>query len=223
MSSPATINGCRCGSRRLRATSPTPIRPATRPSTSSRSRRRSNRRAWRCKRRSPGTWPSAPPRRRPWTVRKAEPWETTHSGNSVSLEQELIKAGEVNRAYRLNTEHRQGIPSHAVGEREGIVPCSIRCRRALRIAASGLEAQSQAHARRDGEPGQRAIDRQDAGRRSLHAQDRHLRERARRGDRRQRGQGRQHRAASLALSAGAQSGPSGRRRRTATSSCRTST
>ena len=36
-------------------------------------------------------------------VRKAEPWEVTHSGNSVSLEQELIKAGEVNRAYRLNT------------------------------------------------------------------------------------------------------------------------
>jgi flagellar basal-body rod protein FlgB len=36
-------------------------------------------------------------------VRKAEPWEITHSGNSVSLEQELINAGEVNRAYRLNT------------------------------------------------------------------------------------------------------------------------
>ncbi len=25
------------------------------------------------------------------------------SGNNVSLEQELLKAGEVNRAYRLNT------------------------------------------------------------------------------------------------------------------------
>lgn len=36
-------------------------------------------------------------------VAKSEPWETTHSGNSVSLEQELIKAGDVNRAYRLNT------------------------------------------------------------------------------------------------------------------------
>jgi flagellar basal-body rod protein FlgB len=35
-------------------------------------------------------------------VRNAEPWEVTHSGNSVSLEQELIKAGDVNRAYRLN-------------------------------------------------------------------------------------------------------------------------
>jgi flagellar basal-body rod protein FlgB len=36
-------------------------------------------------------------------VRKEVPWEVTHSGNSVSLEQELIKAGDVNRAYRLNT------------------------------------------------------------------------------------------------------------------------
>jgi flagellar basal-body rod protein FlgB len=30
-------------------------------------------------------------------------WEITHSGNSVSLEQELIKANDVNRSYRLNT------------------------------------------------------------------------------------------------------------------------
>ena len=36
-------------------------------------------------------------------VRKEEPWDVTHTGNSVSLEQELIKAGDVNRAYRLNT------------------------------------------------------------------------------------------------------------------------
>ncbi len=36
-------------------------------------------------------------------VSKAEPWEITHSGNSVSLEQELINAGDVNRAYKLNT------------------------------------------------------------------------------------------------------------------------
>jgi flagellar basal-body rod protein FlgB len=36
-------------------------------------------------------------------VRNEEPWEVTHTGNSVSLEQELIKAGDVNRAYRLNT------------------------------------------------------------------------------------------------------------------------
>jgi len=30
-------------------------------------------------------------------------WEVTHSGNSVSLEKEMIKAGEVNRSYSLNT------------------------------------------------------------------------------------------------------------------------
>ena len=34
---------------------------------------------------------------------KSGAWETSHSGNSVSLEQELINAGDVNRAYRLNT------------------------------------------------------------------------------------------------------------------------
>lgn len=31
------------------------------------------------------------------------PWEVTESGNSVSLEQELIKSGDVNRSYALNT------------------------------------------------------------------------------------------------------------------------
>jgi flagellar basal-body rod protein FlgB len=30
-------------------------------------------------------------------------WEITHSGNTVSLEQELVKANDVNRSYRLNT------------------------------------------------------------------------------------------------------------------------
>jgi flagellar basal-body rod protein FlgB len=35
-------------------------------------------------------------------IGKSEPWEVSHSGNAVSLEQELINAGEVNRAYRLN-------------------------------------------------------------------------------------------------------------------------
>jgi flagellar basal-body rod protein FlgB len=30
-------------------------------------------------------------------------WEVTHSGNSVTLEQELIKAADVNRAFKLNT------------------------------------------------------------------------------------------------------------------------
>jgi flagellar basal-body rod protein FlgB len=36
-------------------------------------------------------------------VRDSKSWETTHTGNSVSLEQEMINAGDVNRAYRLNT------------------------------------------------------------------------------------------------------------------------
>jgi flagellar basal-body rod protein FlgB len=35
-------------------------------------------------------------------LRKEEPWEVTPSGNSVTLEQELIKAGDVNRAFKLN-------------------------------------------------------------------------------------------------------------------------
>lgn len=36
-------------------------------------------------------------------VKAENPWETTESGNSVSLEQELINAGDVNRSYSLNT------------------------------------------------------------------------------------------------------------------------
>ena len=34
---------------------------------------------------------------------KGATWEIYHSGNNVSLEQELLKAGEVSRAYSLNT------------------------------------------------------------------------------------------------------------------------
>ncbi len=55
------------------------------------------------RRRSRGTSPMPPPRPLPSAASKSEGWEITHSGNSVSLEQELIKAGEVNRAYKLNT------------------------------------------------------------------------------------------------------------------------
>ena len=51
----------------------------------------------------PGHLASGPPNAPATELRREEPWETTHSGNNVSLEQELIKAGEVNRAYRLNT------------------------------------------------------------------------------------------------------------------------
>jgi flagellar basal-body rod protein FlgB len=37
------------------------------------------------------------------TVQRDDPWDITHSGNNVSLEQELISSGDANRAYRLNT------------------------------------------------------------------------------------------------------------------------
>jgi flagellar basal-body rod protein FlgB len=36
-------------------------------------------------------------------MKEESSWEVTDSGNSVALEQELIKAGDVNRAYSLNT------------------------------------------------------------------------------------------------------------------------
>ncbi len=36
-------------------------------------------------------------------VKGAAAWETTHSGNSITLENEMMKAGEVNRAFSLNT------------------------------------------------------------------------------------------------------------------------
>jgi flagellar basal-body rod protein FlgB len=37
------------------------------------------------------------------TAKDGGAWEVTHSGNSVSLEQEMLKANEVNRAYSMNT------------------------------------------------------------------------------------------------------------------------
>jgi flagellar basal-body rod protein FlgB len=36
-------------------------------------------------------------------IANADSWDITHSGNTVSLDQELLKAGEVSRAYTLNT------------------------------------------------------------------------------------------------------------------------
>jgi len=36
-------------------------------------------------------------------VAAADSWNVSHSGNSVSLEQEMLKADDVNRAYSLNT------------------------------------------------------------------------------------------------------------------------
>jgi flagellar basal-body rod protein FlgB len=37
------------------------------------------------------------------TAKDTGAWEVAHSGNSVSLEQEMLKANEVNRAYSMNT------------------------------------------------------------------------------------------------------------------------
>jgi flagellar basal-body rod protein FlgB len=34
---------------------------------------------------------------------ETESWDTTVSGNSVSLEQEMMKEGDINRSYTLNT------------------------------------------------------------------------------------------------------------------------
>lgn len=36
-------------------------------------------------------------------VREEGSWEIVHSGNSVSLEQEMLKAGEINRTFAVNT------------------------------------------------------------------------------------------------------------------------
>lgn len=35
-------------------------------------------------------------------VRREDAWEITHSGNSVSLEQEMIKAGDIHTSFSLN-------------------------------------------------------------------------------------------------------------------------
>ena len=34
---------------------------------------------------------------------KKDSWEVVHSGNSVSLEQEMVKGGDVNRDYSMNS------------------------------------------------------------------------------------------------------------------------
>jgi flagellar basal-body rod protein FlgB len=36
-------------------------------------------------------------------MRKEDSWDVVHSGNTVSLEQEMLKAGDINRDYSLNT------------------------------------------------------------------------------------------------------------------------
>lgn len=42
------------------------------------------------------------PSTRPQGTRKEQSWDIVHSGNSVSVEQEMMKAGEVNRDYSLD-------------------------------------------------------------------------------------------------------------------------
>jgi flagellar basal-body rod protein FlgB len=37
------------------------------------------------------------------SARKGEPWEVSHSGNDVSLEAELIKAGDVRNSFTMDT------------------------------------------------------------------------------------------------------------------------
>jgi flagellar basal-body rod protein FlgB len=37
------------------------------------------------------------------SLKNTTPWEVTESGNSVSIEQEMIKAAEVQRKYSMNT------------------------------------------------------------------------------------------------------------------------
>jgi flagellar basal-body rod protein FlgB len=51
----------------------------------------------------PGHLPTGPADAPVTELRREDAWEVTHSGNNVSLEQEMLKAGEVNRAFRLNT------------------------------------------------------------------------------------------------------------------------
>jgi flagellar basal-body rod protein FlgB len=54
-------------------------------------------------------------------VKKSDSWDIMHSGNSVSLEQEMVKAGEVNRQHSLNTSivksfHRMLLASTRSGQ-----------------------------------------------------------------------------------------------------------
>jgi flagellar basal-body rod protein FlgB len=51
----------------------------------------------------PGHIGFSPSRAEAAKVKKADSWDTVYSKNSVSVEQELIKAGEVSRQHSLNT------------------------------------------------------------------------------------------------------------------------
>ncbi|MCB8822587.1 flagellar basal body rod protein FlgB [Microvirga rosea] len=58
---------------------------------------------------------------KPTKVKKTDSWDTMHSGNSVSLEQEMMKAGEISRESSLNTNivkafHRMMLASTRSGQ-----------------------------------------------------------------------------------------------------------
>lgn len=52
---------------------------------------------------SPGHITATPGETMTTRQRKADSWSVVHSGNSVSLEQEMLKAGEIQKRHALNT------------------------------------------------------------------------------------------------------------------------
>ncbi|MBZ6078561.1 flagellar basal body rod protein FlgB [Microvirga puerhi] len=58
---------------------------------------------------------------RPAKVKKSDSWETVHSGNTVSVEQEMVKANEISRESSLNNSivkafHRMMLASTKSGQ-----------------------------------------------------------------------------------------------------------
>ena len=109
-------NGSRPGRRRSPRTSRTPIRPATGRATSRISRRRSTAPSSRCARPIRATSRS----RNVAGAHLGLPETARRSETTCSLEQELIKAGEVSRDYALERQHREVLPPHVDDEREGV-------------------------------------------------------------------------------------------------------
>lgn len=52
---------------------------------------------------SPGHMALSPSEAMTAKAKRSDTWSTVHSGNSVSIEQEMLKAGDVSRNYSLNT------------------------------------------------------------------------------------------------------------------------
>ncbi len=55
-------------------------------------------------------------------------WAVLHSGNSVILEEQMLKAGEISGSYARNTSVMKTLPSHAHGQLAGVIRCPIPCR-----------------------------------------------------------------------------------------------